>query len=73
MTTDLWALVRGLLGKRMPPRELEQAIAGWRPANSESAVKRERLHPMKGWVTDSADQPNDMNPRWKVRHSARER
>ena len=74
MTTDLWALVRGLLGKRMPSRELEQAIAGWQPANSGSAVKREVLHPMKGWVTDSADlRPNDMNPQWKVRHAARAR
>lgn len=71
MTIDLWGLVRGLFGKRMRRRELEQILAGWRPENSGSAVKRELLHPMKGWVTDDADRtPNDMNPHWKVGHAA---
>lgn len=80
MTTDLWARVRGLFGKRMPSpsQELEQILAGWRaeerPGNSGSAVKRELLHPMKGWVMDSAERaPNDMNHQWKVRHAAHDR
>jgi len=78
MTTDLWARVRQLFGRSMPSRELEQIVAGWhpdeRPGNSRSAGKREVLHPMKGWVTDSADHaPNDMNPQWKVRHAAHDR
>ena len=78
MTTDLWARIRGLFGKRMPSRELDQVLAGWRaeerPGNSRSTGKREVLHPMKGWVMDSAERaPNDMNPQWKVRHAAHDR
>ena len=78
MNTDLWARVRGLFGKSMLTRELEQALAGWhaqeRPGDSRSAVKRERLHPMKGWVTDSVDPiPDDMNAQWKVRHATHDR
>ena len=78
MTTDLWARVRQLFGKSMPSQELEQILAGWgaeeQPRNSRSAGKREVLHPMKGWVTDSADRaPNDMNPHGKVRHAAHAR
>jgi len=75
MTTDLWARVRGLFGKPKSSRELDQILAGWRaqerPGTSGSAVKRETLHPMKGWVPDGADRtPNDRNPQWKVRHAA---
>jgi hypothetical protein len=55
MTTDLWARVRGLFAKPIPP-ELEQIIAGWRPGQRPgNAVKREVLHPMKGWIEDSTD------------------
>jgi len=75
MTTDLWARVRGLFGKSLLPRELEQVLSGWRPqqrsGNFGSAAKRELLHPMKGWVPDSADRnPDDMDPQWNVRHAA---
>jgi len=78
MTTDLWARVLRLFGKSTPSRELEQVLAGWRAGertrNSGSAGKREVLHPMKGWVTDSADRAlNDKNPQWKVRHAAHDR
>ena len=78
MTTDLWARVRGLFGKRNPSQGLEQILVGWRaderPRNSGPVVKRELLHPMKGWVTDSADRaPNDMNSQWKSRHAAHDR
>ena len=78
MTTDLWVRVLRLFGKSMPSQELEQILAGWdaeeRPGNSRSAGKREVLHPMKGWVTDSADRAlNDKNPQWKVRHAAHDR
>jgi hypothetical protein len=75
MTTDLLAGIRRLFGKPMPTRKLERALAGWRagerPGVTGSAVKREVLHPMKGWVIDSADRvANDTNPPWKVRHAA---
>ena len=78
MTTDLWARVRRLLGKRMPSRELEQILAGWsaeeRPRNARFAAKRELLHPMKGWVMESPERaPNDVNPQRKVRHAAHDR
>jgi hypothetical protein len=75
MTTDLWACVRGLFVESRPSRELEQVLAGWRPqartGNTGFAVKRELLHPMKGWVTDDADRTaDDMDPEWNVRHAA---
>jgi len=78
MTTDLWARVRGLFGNRNPSQELEQILAGWRaderPRNSGSAVKRELLHPMKGWVMESPERaPNDVNPQRKVWHAAHDR
>jgi hypothetical protein len=75
MTTDLWARVRRLFGRSMPSRELELILAGWRTdertRNSGSTVKREVLHPMKGWVVDSTQRaPNDMNTPRKVWHAA---
>ena len=78
MTTDLWARLRGLFGKRNPSQELEQILAGWRaderPRNSGSAAKRELLHPMKGWVMESPERAtNDVNPQWKGRHAAHDR
>lgn len=78
MATDLWARIRQLFGKSMPSQELEQILVGWsaeeRTGNSRSAGNREVLHPMKGWMTESADRaPNDMNPPWKVRHAAHRR
>jgi hypothetical protein len=78
MTTDIWAHVRRLFGKRVPSRELDQVIAGWRagerPRTFGSAVKREVLHPMKGWVMESPERaPNDVNPQRKVRHAAHDR
>ena len=78
MITDLWTRLQRLFGKRMPSRDLEQVLAGWRaeerPENSGPAGKREVLHPMKGWVMDSAERaPNDMNPQRKVRHAAHNR
>ena len=78
MTTDLWARVRRLFDKRNPSQGLEQVLAGWgaegRTRHAGSAVKREVLHPMKGWVVDSDERaPNDMNPQWKVRHAAHSR
>ena len=75
MIASLWARLRGLSGKRNASRQLEQILAGWRseerPENSGFAVKRELLHPMKGWVVDGADRAaNDRNLQWKVRHPA---
>ena len=80
MTTDLWARVRQLFGKRRPSpsEELEQILAGWRAEarirNSGAAVKRERLHPMKGWVPDSPElAPDGVKHKWWVRHPAHDR
>ena len=80
MTTDLWARVQRLFGIRRPSpsQELVQILAGWRAdertRNSGSAVKRELLHPMKGWVMESPERaPNDVNPQRKVRHAAHDR
>ena len=78
MTTDLWARFGRLFGNSMPSRELDQVLAGWRAADQQGysryAVKRELLHPMKGWVVESPElAPNDANPQWKVRHPAHNR
>ena len=78
MDIDLRSRVRGLFGKSPAPGEIDQVLAGWRaqqrPGKLGSPVKRELLHPMKGWVTDSADRnPNDLDPQWKVRHAAHDR
>jgi hypothetical protein len=73
MNIDLWARVRAMFGRGVPPRELQQVLAGWRAqeraGNFGSPVKRELLHPMKGWITDSVDR----NPDDRVRHAAHER
>ena len=80
MTTDLWARVRQLFGERRPSpsEELEQNLAGWRAEarirNSGAAVKRERLHPLKGWVPDSPERAKDgVNPQRKIRYPAHDR
>jgi len=80
MTTDLWARVRQLFGERRPSpsQELEQILAGWRAEalirNSGAPVKRERLHPLKGWVPDSPERAADgVNPQRKIRHPAHDR
>ncbi len=80
MTTELWARVRQLFGKRRPSpaQELEQILAGWRAEarirNSGAAVKRERLHPMKGWVLDSPERAaDDVNPQRKSGIAAHDR
>jgi len=80
MTTDLWARVRQLfgIGRPSPAQELEQILAGWRAEartrNSGSAVKRELLHPMKGWVVEDPERAtDDVNPQWKGRHAVHDR
>jgi hypothetical protein len=75
MTNDLWARARRLFGKPSPSRKLEQALAGWsaeeRPGNAGSTIKREMLHPMKGWVIESPDLAADeTNPLWTVRDAS---
>ena len=80
MTTDLWARVQRLFGIRRPSpsQELEQILAGWRAEalirNSGAPVKRERLHPLKGWVPDSPERAADgVIPQRKIRHPAHDR
>ena len=78
MTTDLWARVRRLFGKRGPSWELDQILSGWRaeegPGPAGSAKKRELLHPMKGWVMENPERaPNDVNPQREVRHPVDDR
>jgi hypothetical protein len=80
MTTELWARVRGLFGKRglTESQELEQIFAGWsaegRTRSAGAAVERELFHPLKGWVRESPERdPHDRNPQRSVVRSAHDR
>lgn len=59
MTNEVWARVRGLFSRPTDSQRLERVFAGWRAdprtGDFESAAKRERFHPLKGWLPEDAE------------------
>ena len=61
---DLWLRVRRLFGLNRSTSGFDQVLADWdteeRSGRSRPALRRELLHPMRGWREEArASQPND--------------